>query len=115
MSETTIQVPAEHLESIRQSLIGRRGEAGCAEEIESLLGQIAGDPADEIRLRSLTGPRAILWSAVYDSLCAAAERLADDCNDYWRGSVEPAAARAGVAAVGARLELLVALGAPPGG
>jgi hypothetical protein len=56
----------------------------------------------------------VLWSAVYDTLCAAAEQLADDCNEYWRGVVDPDLARAGIADVSARLELLVALGAPPG-
>jgi len=115
MSETTIQVPAEHVEAIRQSLIGRRGDSGRSEEIESLLSQIANDTSDVACARVLTGSRGLLWTAVYDTLCLAAEQLADDCNEYWRGTVDPESARSGVTLVGARLELLIALGAPPPG
>lgn len=113
MSETTIRVPAEHVEAIRRSLDGQRGDAGSAREVEILLEQIGGDPTDVARPRVLVGSRAVLWNAVYDSLCAAAEQLADDFNEYWRGAVDPEAARARLAAVAARLELLVGLGAPP--
>jgi hypothetical protein len=113
MSETTVRVPPEHVEAIRRSLGGRRDEAGCAEEIESLLDQIGGYAADDAGPRVLVGSRAVLWSAVYDSLCAAAEQLAEELNEYWRGAVDPEAARARVTAVAARLELLVTLGAPP--
>lgn len=113
MSETTIRVPLEHVEAIRRSLNGQRGEAGNAEEIESLLDQIGGDATDDAQPRVLVGSRAVLWNAVYDSLCTAAEQLADDFNEYWRGAIDPESARARVAAVAARLELLVALGAPP--
>jgi hypothetical protein len=113
MSETTIRVPQEHVEAIRRSLNGQRDEAGSAEEIESLLDQLRGDATDDAQPCVLVGSRAVLWNAVYDSLCAAAEQLAEDFNEYWRGAVEPEAARARVAAVAARLELLVALGAPP--
>lgn len=113
MSETTIQVPAEHLEAIRQSLLGRRGDAGSTEEIERLLSQIARGTAGVTQSHALTGPRPLLWSAVYDSLCAAAEQLADDCNEYWRGAAA-GSARSGVATVAVLLELLVTLGPPPG-
>ncbi len=114
MSETTIRVPREHVEAIRQSLNGQRDEGGSAEEVESLLDQLGvGDVTDGAQPRVLVGSRAVLWNAVYDSLCAAAEQLAEDFNEYWRGAVDPEAARARVAAVAARLELLVALGAPP--
>lgn len=114
MSDTTIQVPAEHLEAIRQGLIGHRGDAGRAVEIGVLLDQIDRSAVDASGAVALTGPRATLWSAVYDALCVAAERLAEDCNDYWRGAIDPEVAREHVAAVDRRLELLVALGAPPG-
>lgn len=115
MSETTIQVPAEHVDAIREGLIGRRDGSERHEEIESLLGQIARHVPDATEPYKLTGSRAVLWSAVYDSLCAAAEQLTDDCNEYWRGVVAPESARAGIAVVSTRLELLVGLGAPPVG
>lgn len=113
MSETTIRVPPEHVEAIRRSLDGRRDDAGCAEEVERLLDQIGGDAAEGGGPHVLAGSRAVLWNAVYESLCAAAEQLADELNEYWRGAIEPGSARARVAAVAARLELLVTLGAPP--
>jgi hypothetical protein len=113
MSEAKIRVPPEHVEAIRRSLEGQRGEAGCAEEIESLLGQIGGHATDGAQPRVLVGARTVLWNAVYDSLCAAAEQLADDLNEYWRDAIDPEVARARVAAVATRLELLVALGSPP--
>jgi hypothetical protein len=114
MSEATIQVPAEHVEAIRQSLIGRLEDTADAEEIQSLLGQIGDDPPEKARSRALTGSRAVLWSVVYDALCSAAERLAEDCNEYWRGTVDPDRARTAIANVAARLELLIALGPSPG-
>ncbi|HYI81537.1 MAG TPA: hypothetical protein VEW67_11810 [Thermoleophilaceae bacterium] len=114
MSEATIRVPPEHVEAIRRSLNGRRGEARSA-EIESLLGQIGDHTTDEGQPRVLVGSRTVLWGAVYDSLCVAAEQLADDFNEYWRGAIDPESARARIATVTARLELLVALGSPPAG
>lgn len=114
MSATTIQIPAQHVEAIRRSLTDRRRDAD-SEEIEGLLRQLSGDSSADAELYELTGPPAVLWNAVYDALCAAAEQLADDCNEYWRGTVEADSARAGIAAVSTRLELLVALGTPPGG
>lgn len=114
MSETTIQVPAEHLEAIRQGLIGRREDPGQRAAVESLLGQIgAATSGAAAAPRRLTGSRVLLWGAVYDSLCVAAEDLAEECNEYWRGVVDPDAVRSTIAGVSARLELLVALGAPP--
>jgi len=113
MSEATIQVPAEHLEAVRQGLVGRREDPGRRAGVESLLGQIEGaspGPAEPYRL---SGSRVLLWGAVYDALCVAAEQLADECNEYWRGVVGPDAVRATTASVGERLELLVTLGAPP--
>ena len=111
MSETTIQIPAEHVEAIRQGLTGRRGDARHAKEIEACWARSRVAP--RAAPHALTGSRAVLWGAVYDALCAAAERLAEDCNEYWRGAVDPGAARAAVTGVAARLELLVGLGAPP--
>jgi hypothetical protein len=115
MSATKIQVPAEHVEAIRQGLIGRREGAGRQEEIEDLLDQITSAVPSAAAPYELTGSRAVLWGAVYDSLCAAAEQLAEDCNEYWRGVVDPESARTRIADVSTRLELLVGLGAPPVG
>jgi hypothetical protein len=114
MPATTIQVPAEHVAAIRRSLTGRREDPDRRDEIEDLLAQIASATSGEARPCELTAPRPVLWSAVYDALCATAERLADDCNEYWGGGVDPRAPRAAVADVGALLELLIGLGAPPG-
>jgi hypothetical protein len=114
MSEITIQVPAEHVEAIRASLARRRDGSGRDAEIERLLAQLSlggrGVPAG----CELTGARPVLWSAVYDSVCATAERLADECNEYWRGVVDPASIRATLGDAGARFELLAGLGPPPG-
>lgn len=112
MSATTIQVPADQVEAIRASLIGRRGEGRPSAEIDGLLGQLNG--AASGGSYELTGSRSIIWSAVYDSLCLAAEQLAEECNEYWRGCTDPQAARSRIADVAARLELLVGLGAPLG-
>ena len=114
MSVTTIQIPADHVAAIRASLIGRRDEGYCVDAIDGLLGQLPSGDRSASQHCALTGSRALLWSAVYDSLCAAAEQLAEDCNEYWRGTVTPDSARAGIAVVGTRLELLVGLGPPPG-
>jgi len=113
MSETTIQVPVEHLAAIREGLLGRCESSSQRAEVESLLSQIAAEAPAGIEQRELTGSRALLWTAVYDSLCAAAEQLAEDCNEYWRGVVDPASARTAIASVSMRFELLVALGGPP--
>lgn len=114
MSEATIQVPAAHVEALRLSLMGRLEDAGRAEEVQSLLSQIDDGSAGIASSRELSGSRVVLWSAVYDMLCAAAEQLADDCNEYWRGAIDPDLVRARIASVSTRLELLVALGASPG-
>jgi hypothetical protein len=115
MSTITIQIPAGHVEALRQSLLGRRDDAERRDEIDSLLAQIGPAAPDGAPARELTGSRTVLWGAVYDSLCAAAEQLAEDCNEYWRGEIAPDAARAAIAGIGARLELLVALGPGPEG
>lgn len=115
MSETTIQVPATHIEAVRRGLAGQREGSGSADEVDGLLAQIAHAVERGDASCALVGPRPLLWSAVYDSLCAAAEQLAEDCNEYWRGVVAPEAARADIAAVETRLDLLVGLGAPPVG
>jgi hypothetical protein len=113
MSATTIEVPAKHIGAIRESLAGRHGHTDRRDEIDSLLAQLAKAPAAEPA--ALTGSRAVLWSVIYDSLCAAAEQLAEDCNEYWRGDVTPELARTRITDVSARLELLIGLGAPPRG
>jgi hypothetical protein len=112
MSEITIQVPAEHLEAIRAGLAGR--PEAHDDEARRLLAQLtAGDSGDE-GPRELTGSRAVLWGAVYDSLCTTAEQLAEDCNEYWGGAIAPDAIRTATASLRARFELLVGLGPPPG-
>ena len=114
MSTTTIQIPADHVEAVRQGLLGRRADPAHSDEIDGLLRQLEAGVAEGARSHELTGPRTLLWNAVYDSLCAAAEQLADDCNEYWRGEIAPDSARTAIAVVGARFDLLVGLGAPPG-
>jgi hypothetical protein len=114
MSTIRIQLPADHIEAFRRSLLGRQGEAECPDEFDALLAQLETFASGDSRPCELTGPHGVLWNVVYDTLCAAAEQLAEDCNEYWRGAVAAYSARAAVADVGTRLELLIALGAPPG-
>lgn len=114
MSAITIKIPAAHVEAIRRSLVGRRGDAQRPEEIDALLAQLVSGAPHGVASCELTGPRTLLWNVVYDSLCTAAEQLAEDCNEYWRGTVAADSARATVADVGIGLELLIGLGAPPG-
>lgn len=115
MSAITIKIPAGHVEAIRRSLLGRRDDAERPEEIDGLLAQVVSGAPHGARSCELTGSRTVLWSVVYDSLCAAAEQLADDCNEYWRGDVAADSARTAVTDLGVRLELLIGLGTPPGG
>jgi hypothetical protein len=113
MPATTIEVPPEHVETIRQSLVGRHGHADLRTDIESLLAQIASAPV--ARPAALTGPRTVLWSVVYDALCMAAEQLAEDFNEYWRGDITPATARSRITDVSACLEILIDIGPPQPG
>jgi hypothetical protein len=113
MSTIRIQLPTDHIEAFRRSLLGRRGDAECPDELDDLLAQLATCASGDSRPCELVGSRAVLWNVAYDSLCAAAEQLAEDCNEYWRGAVAADSARAAVADVGARLELVIALGAAP--
>lgn len=114
MSVTTIQIPTDHVDAIRRSLIDRRRDAARPDEIDRLLDQLAGRTSDGDPSCELRGNRAVLWSAVYDALCAAAEQLADECNEYWRGDVTPGVIQLAIACVAGRLELLTRLGPPPG-
>lgn len=113
MSEITIKIPVAHVGAIRGSLLGRRREAESPDDIDALLAQLASGAPPRGDSCELTGSQAVLWNVVYDSLCAAAEQLAEDCNEYWRGTVAADSARAAVTDVGIRLELLIALGVPP--
>jgi hypothetical protein len=113
MSTIRIQLPADHIEAFRRNLLSRRGDAERPDEVDDLLIQLAACASSGTGPCELIGPRGVLWNVVYDSLCAAAEQLAEDCNDYWRGAVAADSARTAVADVGTRLELLIALGAPP--
>ena len=141
MSVMTIQVSTEHVEAIRESLLTTRraleeqlssvrdgpstatahsatGESSHDRlgELDSLLEQIdATDrPDPELDMHELTGTRAALWTVVYDAACAASERLAEELNDYWRGTVDADETLARIADLGARVELLQSLGPPPG-
>ncbi len=114
MSATTIEIPAAQVDAIRESLLRRRDDAERSDEIDDLIAQLDGGAPGAAGPCTLLGSRMALWNAVYDSLCAGAEQLAEECNEYWRGPLRVDAARAAVADVGARLELLIALGAPPG-
>ncbi len=112
MSEITIQVPAEPLAAIRTGLAGR--SEGGDDDARRLLAQLTARGSGSDGPRELTGARTVLWGAVYDSLCATAERLAEDCNEYWRGAVDPDEIRAAAASLSAHVELLIGLGPPPG-
>jgi hypothetical protein len=141
MSVMTIQVSTEHVEAIRESLLTARraleeqlsslddhpsagperpasGESSRDRlgEFDSLLKQIDSSdrPDPGLDMRELTGTRAALWAVVYDAACAASERLAEELNEYWRGTAEPGETRAQIADLGARFELLESLGPPPG-
>ncbi|NLT07254.1 MAG: hypothetical protein GXY03_13235 [Solirubrobacterales bacterium] len=109
MSATTIEIPAAQVEAIRASLNARADAADDRPAIEALLAQLAAAGTASPRV---TAPRPLLWSTAYDALCAAAEALADDCNDHWREG-DPERLRRRLAAVAAGLELLAALGPPP--
>lgn len=113
MSVTTIQIPAGHLDAIRESLVSGRRHSTRVEEIDSLLEQIRSDPGRGAEPRALTASRATLWTAIYDSVCGACERLAEDCNEYWRGVVDPSKTRERIAEIAERFELLESLGPPP--
>lgn len=135
MSVTTILIPVEQVDAIRESLLASHGQlveelaqdgpratggvrAGAAQVrarlalIERLLEQIGRTPSPEPTACRLTGSRKILWSAAYDAVGIAAERLADVCGSYWRGSIAPADVHARIADLSARFELLEALGPP---
>jgi hypothetical protein len=140
MSVMTIQISNAHVEAIRESLLTARraleeqlsspddrphavSEPASGErvrdrldELDSLLEQIdSGErPDSSLEARQLTGARMALWTAVYDAACSASERLAEELNDYWRGTVDAAEARASIADLGGRFELLESLGPPPG-
>jgi hypothetical protein len=118
MSAITIRVPAQHIEAIRQSLAMRRGDveqSGSSQEllveIDRLIEQIGGSGASGPG--ELTGSRAVLWSAIYDAVCVEAERLAQDCNEYWTGAVDAVHTRDRITVLGDRFELLTSLGGPP--
>jgi len=111
MSEVTIEIPVDHVEAIRSSLLARRGDAESPDEIDDLLAQLA--EHTEVDSLPISGSRSLLWSVVYDALCSAAEQLAEDCNEYWRGTVAADSARAAITDVSTRFDLLTGLGAPP--
>lgn len=122
MSVTTIQIPADHVRPVHQSLLSRRETLDRSahpngkrevEELDGLIRQLEADAtADAHGPRRLTGSRVALWSAVYDSTCAAAERLAETCNEYWH-SADAARARLEISLLSSQLDLLEELGPPP--
>lgn len=121
MSTATIQIPGTQLDAVRESLnairhevadgSGRSGGVGRLSDIDALLHQIDAAP-DGVASR-VTGPYAILWDAIYDALCVAAERFAADCNELWRGEADIDGARRQLAGLGERLALLDSLGTGP--
>ncbi|MEX1143092.1 MAG: hypothetical protein WD993_10380 [Thermoleophilaceae bacterium] len=132
MSVTTIKVPAAHVEAIRESLAAARHDLAGAmtgardsstasgsaarvrlAELDDLVAQIDAGAHAAGASRDLTGPRSELWAAAYDAACRAAERVLDDCNEYWRGAIAAADVRARIADLGARFELVDVLGPPP--
>jgi hypothetical protein len=121
MSVTTVQIPAEHVTSIREGLLSRRDQLEVAAlgteagEVEELIEQLGVGDSAAIGSREVTGSRDALWTAVYDAVCAAAERLADECNEYWRGAIAPAHTKAAIDQLRRRFELLESLGPPPTG
>jgi hypothetical protein len=141
MSVMTIKISTEHVDAIRDSLLTARRaleeqlpsldgappavreQASAGEssgdrlgELDSLLEQIDSCEGsdDGLDVRELTGSRAALWTVVYDAACAASERLAEQFNEYWRGTVDAGGMRAQIADLGARVQLLESLGPPPG-
>jgi hypothetical protein len=140
MSVMTIQISTEHVEAIRESLLtarraleeqlssvedhptarkrtaARESPRDRLGELDRLLAQLdSSDGSDsELDAHQLTGTRSALWTVVYDAACASAERLAEELNDYWRGTVEASEARTLIADLNTRFELLESLGPPPG-
>lgn len=139
MSVTTMKIPTTQVGAIRDSLATARREldsrlarvGGAArdappatdgaelsrrlEEVDGLLAQIDATAAGQSDWQEVTGSRRALWDAAYDALCAAAERLADDCNEYWRGELLAFELRTLIGEVGARFDLLDGLGPAPAG
>jgi hypothetical protein len=137
MSLTTVLVPVEQIGAIRESLLATHGElieeigrlelrvaaqqdSSAAllgarkrlEGLEQILGQVGWTIEQVSAPREVTGQLTVLWSAAYDIVCSAAERLAEICTAYWLGSVAPTEVHAGMADLGARFELLESLGPP---
>jgi hypothetical protein len=121
MSTATIDIPADHIGPVHQSLLSRRDILGRVEDpavareveaIEVLISQMEGEGAPDTAGRRLTGSREALWTAIYDSTCATAEQVAECCNEYWRNA-DIESARREISLLSARLDLLEKLGQPP--
>jgi hypothetical protein len=137
MSDTTIEVPNEQVEALRETLTAARDELIAEVEhpdseprpasgdtratlrdrrarladVERLLAQVDSEPG--AAGRRLTGSREALWDALYDAFCMAAERLEQDCNEYWQGEIETGLLRDRISELSRRLDLLDSLGPPP--
>jgi hypothetical protein len=126
MSVVTIQIPTDQIAALRESLANRRlelerqsprrddgGMNGTPERSSDLSELIEQMRPDRVRQRGamceVKGPRAVLWRAAYDVLCAAAERFAEDCGEYWRGDIDPAHVRAEAIGLVSRLDVLIEL------
>jgi hypothetical protein len=122
MSMTTIRIPDKQAAKLRESLNAIRQEVDRAEaapdrpqrrdDVEALLQQFDSAVAAE-GTRTLQGSHVVLWNAVYDGLCGAAEHFAADCNEIWRGNTDLAETQQQLHGVGEWLALLASLGAPP--
>ena len=113
MSVTTIPIPDKHLPALRESLLAARrdfeADPSCA-ELDRLLAQVDSAVARG-GLVSLTGSTLILWRTLYDTMCLTAERLVDECNEFWRRP-DPTAVRPEIANLATGLDLLESLGPP---
>ena len=121
MTRGTVHIPIEHIDALRESLEASRQDISHQpvgpthpqrlHEIDALLQQL--DTAGGGNGRSVSGARDVLWRAAYDALCSAAEGIAADCNDLWRGRMTLADIRIALVRLEGRVDLLESLGPQP--
>jgi hypothetical protein len=137
MAHLTIPIPPEHVDAVRTSVlhsytvtaealhaaVNRRLEAADAPEavdaiaglrvelsdLDDVLDQLGLAPGTPGEPVALTAHPEVLSDAVHGALDDGIERLRTACTRLWRGSGAAADARIALAAVGERLELLVAV------
>jgi hypothetical protein len=121
MTRGTIHIPIEHIGALRESLEANRQDLSHQPigpnrpqrltEIDALLQQL--DVSGGGNERSVSGARDLLWRAAYDALCSAAEGIAADCNDLWRGRITLVDIRIALTRLEGRIDLLESLGSQP--